>query len=1039
MHFALASSALILGLSLAAAPLVPVSFRMTGRPPLVAAGGASAGAEFGGESLADGERFVFFLSTASNLVPYDGNGPVLDLYRRDRAKGLTELISLTTEGVAGRRPVLGFSASAAADRIAFVWGGNDAAAGDTNDVEDVYVRDVSTGSTRLVSVRADRKGSGNGLSTAPAISSDGRYVVFESRATDLVDGDDSNRAEDIFVRDLHLDTTERISVDSTGAVGQRSSRQPQISADGSVVLFRSESTNFAPLLGWSTDLMVWTRDTRSLVRITVPGNALGSQVSALLAENPVLSPDGRYLAFFVSALSPVPVVYSGVWWMDLSTGETLRASGTAVVPSGAFDGEPSMSRDGRTLAFTIGDGSSAGGSYRVRIWNPATGMKSMEELSQAAPPASSEPASSFRAVLSAEGTSLLLMSDDPVPDGGEGAGVPVRLYHRDLASGRTRLISGGTNPWSGELSADGGTVLWESSDPVIETGDENEDSDVVLTRVDTGGRELISVALAGDGVSMASGASLGGGGFSDDGQRYAYLSTAPDLADHDTNGTLDAFVYHANPPTNHLVSVGTESSDAVGGVREVVLARDGNHAAFVTRVPGVTPGDHNAVADVFVRDLQAGTTVLASAADGSDASLDQEASDVRLSADGRWVAFRARTSAPLPSATSLVLRDLQTRRTTIINERRRTGQGVSASAFELSADGRTILFSNDLRKWFLHRSDRENLEVIGDGLAGAWMSADGQTIAYLPVAAGQTGLFLTRVGSGGPRKVLETPLDRIRDLALNADGTVLAYARRLDPLSPAFGNPWQVFTYSVASGAETLVSADGTGKPGTGDSRGPRMSADGRVLVFQSYAENLVAGDSNGFQDVFSFDRTRGVLSLLSLGSGGVPGNQGASRGEVSGDGRAAAFTGFASNLVPADSNGLGDVFRSEVSFGPFVDADGDGLPDFWEQDHFGSLAETANGDPDGDGMNNAAEYAARTMPTDPTSQWKVVAAGDSAHAGLEWSGHPGVAYRVQWRETLGGAGGWTPVGDLNPGYEGTMRAALPESVSGGFFRVVAE
>ena len=105
--------------------------------------------------------------------------------------------------------------------------------------------------------------------------------------------------------------------------------------------------------------MVWTRDTRSLVRITVPGNALGSPGVALLAENPLLSPDGRYLAFFVSALSPVPsfIPVFGGW---IFPREKRPASGTAVVPSGAFDGEPSMSRDGRTLAFTIGDGSSAG-------------------------------------------------------------------------------------------------------------------------------------------------------------------------------------------------------------------------------------------------------------------------------------------------------------------------------------------------------------------------------------------------------------------------------------------------------------------------------------------------------------------------------------------------------------------------------------------------------------------------------------------------------------------------------------------------------
>ena len=182
-------------------------------------------------------------------MPYDGNGPVLDLYRRDRAKGLTELISLTTEGVAVGGRFLGFSASAAADRIAFVWGANDAAAGDTNDVEDVYVRDVSTGSTRLVRCAGGPQGPGmvcqplrrfrpmagmSSLKAVPRISWTGTIPTGLRTFLSAI---------------CTLDTTERISVDSTGGLASAPPGSPRSVRTGRWFFSESESTNFARCWG----------------------------------------------------------------------------------------------------------------------------------------------------------------------------------------------------------------------------------------------------------------------------------------------------------------------------------------------------------------------------------------------------------------------------------------------------------------------------------------------------------------------------------------------------------------------------------------------------------------------------------------------------------------------------------------------------------------------------------------------------------------------------------------------------------------------
>jgi hypothetical protein len=114
-------------------------------------------------------------------------------------------------------------------------------AGDTNGSSDVFVRDLQLQTTERVSV--DSGGTqGNGYSHLPSISADGRFVAYESNAPNLVAGD-TNGAGDVFVRDRQGGTTERVSVDSGGGQGDGASNRPDISADGRFVAFESEATN----------------------------------------------------------------------------------------------------------------------------------------------------------------------------------------------------------------------------------------------------------------------------------------------------------------------------------------------------------------------------------------------------------------------------------------------------------------------------------------------------------------------------------------------------------------------------------------------------------------------------------------------------------------------------------------------------------------------------------------------------------------------------------------------------------------------------
>jgi hypothetical protein len=105
------------------------------------------------------------------------------------------------------------------------------------------------------------------------------------------------------------------------------------------------------------------------------------------------------------------------------------------------------------------------------------------------------------------------------------------------------------------------------------------------------------------------------------------------------------------------------------------------------------------------------------------------------------------------------------------------------------------------------------------------------------------------------------------------------------------------------------VSVDSSGTEGDAASGAPSISADGRYVAFESDATNLVAGDANTATDVFVHDRLTGTTERASVDGGGTGGNAASSAASISGDGQRVSFTSFATNLVAGDTNGFSDVF----------------------------------------------------------------------------------------------------------------------------------
>ncbi|MCB0978177.1 MAG: PD40 domain-containing protein [Acidimicrobiales bacterium] len=153
--------------------------------------------------------------------------------------------------------------------------------------------------------------------------------------------------------------------------------------------------------------------------------------------------------------------------------------------------------------------------------------------------------------------------------------------------------------------------------------------------------------------------------------------------------------------------------------------------------------------------------------------------------------------------------------------------------------------------------------------------------------------------------------------SISSDGRYVAFSSAASNLVPDDTNgSIDVFVRDVVAGTTTRVSVAGDGTEGDRGSDGPEITADGRYVTFYSYASNLVPGDSNGTADVFVRDRMTGTTTRVSVAGDGEEGDGNSTNTSISDDGRYVAFYSYASNLVPGDTNGTGDVFVRDLTAG---------------------------------------------------------------------------------------------------------------------------
>ncbi len=398
---------------------------------------------------------------------------------------------------------------------------------------------------------------------------------------------------------------------------------------------------------------------------------------------------------------------------------------------------------------------------------------------------------------------------------------------------------------------------------------------------------------------------------SGDGHIVAFDSLASNLISGDTNGTWDVFVHDSQTGQTIRVSVaadGTEGNDAslVGSI-----SADGRFVAFSSLASNLVPGDSNGSEDVFVCDRQTGqirrVSIATDGTQGNSASIWPY-----MSPDGRFVAFTSSAFNLCPGDTNnnqdAFVHDIHTGQTSRLSISIDGTQGNHGSrSGSISADNRFVAFSSYASNLVPNDTNGRYDAFIHDRQTGQ--------ITLVSVATSGTQ------GNGhslGPE--------------ISADGRFVGFHSAASTLVPGDTNGKEdMFLHDRQTGQTTLVSVATSGAQGNGDSYIGSISADGRFVAFQSYASNLVPGDTNADPDVFVHDRQTGQTTRVSVATDGTEGDSGSGVASISANGRFVAFLSYASNFVPGDPNGRGNIFVRDrcPRFSCFGDANADGTVNF--------------------------------------------------------------------------------------------------------------
>lgn len=654
----------------------------------------------------------------------------------------------------------------------------------------------------------------NGLANEPsAMSSDGRYVVFESSGSNLVTADVGGHNQ-IYLRDRTNSTTTLVSAESDGTPGNGNSDGPSISADGRYVVFYSEAVNLLP------------------------------------------GPDGN----------------SGngdVFRKDLQTGDVVLVSASTGGTQGGSSSSPSqhaISDDGNLVVFQSGStnlvGSDTNGVVDIFVKNLTT-------------------------------SDLVRVNVDDL-------GVEANSY-----SG-TPSISG-----------DGNYVVFESNATNLVLSDSNAAQDFFRKNLNTQSVKLVNTDSSGTQANNQDYGSVTG--ISNNGRYVVFASAATNLVASDNNGIADVFLKDMNTDATTRVSTdknGNEAtcSDGTPGncwSYSPAISSDGSLVTFTSGAKNLVPGDVNNITNngqIFLKNITNGKVKLLTAtANGAQALPNYSSSEEpSISADGLFVVFRS-------DATNLVANDTNdnwdafVKATTGSTPADPPVNTVTPVASGTAKVGKTL--TTDQGTW---------TGQLPMNFTYQWQNCDGNGNNCTDLTGETATTLILRPRNVGHKvRVVVTVTNELGSVNKNSAVSGVVQAQ---PITISHGAIERVNVSSTPSNTED--------NQGSFDGR-YGISANGRYAVFSSYGDNLAANDNNNDADIFLRDRNTDITTLVSTSSNGTQANSGSDEPSITRDGRYVVFHSYADNLVSGDTNNIDDIFRKDLQTGTtvMVDTDAAGAP----------------------------------------------------------------------------------------------------------------